>query len=280
MKNHAQVMALGAAVALTSAAAADSIADLTVDGGSTASVQLRVEIDTFLGGSNDTDSTTVSVTGFASADLIGDGPFDSIAINDLSLDLTNANLDYEFYCSIFGCLLNANVSVTNFNLGIAETLIADIGPGGAVSFPDALFNPSFGFNAQIGGAISETISGDFNDVAGQTFNCRVDAAEGIVFLDDVSIDQIVYEIDPASLPSGVTSVTIIADVNLNGVTLAGVYVPDSVFGDLNGDGQVNAADLGLLIASWGPCKGCDADLNGDGQVNAADLGLLVAAWTG
>ena len=280
MKNHAHLMALGAAAALTSAAAADSIADLTVDAGSTASVELRVEIDTFLGGSNDTGATTVSVTGFASADLIGDDPFDSIAINNLSLDLTDASLDYEFYCSIFGCLLNANVSVTDFNLGIAETLIADIGPGGAVSFPDALFNPSFGFNAQIGGAISETISGDFNDVAGQTFNCRVDAADGIVFLDNVSIDQIVYAIDPALLPTGVSSVTIIAAVNLNGVTLSGVYVPDSVFGDLNGDGRVNAADLGLLIASWGPCKGCGADLNGDGVVNAADLGLLVAAWTG
>lgn len=51
-------------------------------------------------------------------------------------------------------------------------------------------------------------------------------------------------------------------------------------GDLNGDGVVNAADLGLLVAAWGPCKGCAADLNGDGVVNAADLGLLVAAWTG
>ena len=280
MNRSSLIPALGATCLVASFATADSIADLTVDAGSTASVQLRVEIDTFLGGSNDTDSTTVSVTGFASADLIGDDPFDSIAINDLRLDLTDASLDYEFYCSIFGCLLNANVSVTDFNLGIAETLIADIGPGGAVSFPDALFNPRFGFNAEIGGAISETISGDFNDVAGQTFNCRVDAADGIVFLDNVSIDQIVYAIDPALLPTGVSSVTIIAAVNLNGVTLSGVYVPDSVFGDLNGDGRVNAADLGLLIASWGPCTGCGADLNGDGVVNAADLGLLVAAWTG
>ena len=34
----------------------------------------------------------------------------------------------------------------------------------------------------------------------------------------------------------------------------------------------------LLIASWGRCKGCAADLNGDGVVNAADLGLLVVGW--
>ena len=50
-------------------------------------------------------------------------------------------------------------------------------------------------------------------------------------------------------------------------------------GDLNGDGAVNGADLGLLIAQWGT-PGPQADLNGDGTVNGADLGLLIAAWTG
>ena len=281
MKSNALAVALGSMVALPGAAFADSIAELTVDSGSTASVQLRVEISTFLGGDNDTDSTSVSVTGSASADLIGDDPFNAIDIDDLSLDLTNASLDYEFVCTIFGCLLNANVSVTNFNLGIAETLSANIGSGGSVTFNEALFNPSFGFTANIGGAISETISGEFNDVAAQTFACRVDAESGIVFIDDFAIDQIVYDIDPASLPTGVTSVRIIANVDLGGVSMTGAYVPDSVFGDLNGDGVVNAADLGLLIASWGPCgKGsCPADLNDDGKVDAADLGLMVSAWT-
>ena len=48
--------------------------------------------------------------------------------------------------------------------------------------------------------------------------------------------------------------------------------------DLNNDGQVNGADLGLLLGAWGPCAGCAADLNADGQVNGADLGLLLGAW--
>jgi hypothetical protein len=48
-------------------------------------------------------------------------------------------------------------------------------------------------------------------------------------------------------------------------------------GDLNGDGQVDSADLGLLLLYYGPCDdGCGgADLNGDGQVDSADLGLLL-----
>lgn len=265
---------------ISGAATADSIANLTVDPGSSASVQLQVNISTFLGGDNDSNSTSVSVTGSAAADLIGPDPFSAIAINDLNLDLSDAGLDYEFFCSIFGCLLNANVTVSNFNLGIAETLNGDIASNGDVSFPDALFNPSFSFDAQIGGAISESISGDFSDVAGQAFNCRVDAENGIVFIDNFGIDQIVYEIDPASLPTGVNSVTITANVNLGGVSMTGAYVPDSVFGDLDGDGDVNGGDLGLLLGSWGKCVGCPGDLDGDNIVGGGDLGLLLGAWTG
>jgi hypothetical protein len=48
--------------------------------------------------------------------------------------------------------------------------------------------------------------------------------------------------------------------------------------DLNGDGAVNGADLGVLLASWG--QGGAADLDGNGTVDGADLGALLAAWTG
>lgn len=47
--------------------------------------------------------------------------------------------------------------------------------------------------------------------------------------------------------------------------------------DLDGSGLVDAADLGILLASWGP--GGFADLDGDGIVGGADLGLLGAAWS-
>ena len=46
--------------------------------------------------------------------------------------------------------------------------------------------------------------------------------------------------------------------------------------DLNGDGVVDGADLGQLLANWGgPGAG---DLNGDGSVDGADLGLLLSEW--
>ena len=49
-------------------------------------------------------------------------------------------------------------------------------------------------------------------------------------------------------------------------------------GDFNGDGQVNGADFGSLLAAWGPCADCGPDLNEDGVVNGADVGLLLAVW--
>ncbi|HMN97215.1 MAG TPA: CotH kinase family protein [Phycisphaerales bacterium] len=53
-------------------------------------------------------------------------------------------------------------------------------------------------------------------------------------------------------------------------------------GDLNGDGIVDGADLGILLGSWGPCAecaDCPADLNGDCAVDGADLGVLLGAWS-
>ena len=60
-------------------------------------------------------------------------------------------------------------------------------------------------------------------------------------------------------------------------TLLGLGKVIPCVGDINDDGIVNAADLGLLIGAWGN-KGGAADLNDDGLVNAADLGLLIGAW--
>jgi polyhydroxybutyrate depolymerase len=52
-------------------------------------------------------------------------------------------------------------------------------------------------------------------------------------------------------------------------------VPDA---DLNGDDRVTAADLGILLASWGDCAGCDADFDGNGIVAGLDLGVLLGQW--
>jgi hypothetical protein len=87
--------------------------------------------------------------------------------------------------------------------------------------------------------------------------------------------------------SDITSVSII-NINpkpfiafdLDNFTFNALALCDDAEGDLNGDGEVNGADLGLILGAWGPCTAtpCTGDLNGDGNVNGADLGLILGAW--
>jgi len=51
-----------------------------------------------------------------------------------------------------------------------------------------------------------------------------------------------------------------------------------LFGDLNGDGVVDGADLGILLNAWGT-DDPTADLDENGVVDGADLGLLLNAWS-
>lgn len=53
--------------------------------------------------------------------------------------------------------------------------------------------------------------------------------------------------------------------------------PTGCASDLNGDGSVSGADLGILLGAWATAD-CKSDLNGDGTVNGADLGILLGAW--
>ncbi|HMN96783.1 MAG TPA: FG-GAP-like repeat-containing protein [Phycisphaerales bacterium] len=50
--------------------------------------------------------------------------------------------------------------------------------------------------------------------------------------------------------------------------------------DLDGDGRVDAGDIGLLLGSWGGCDPADPrDLNADGAIDATDLMILLFNWT-
>ena len=52
--------------------------------------------------------------------------------------------------------------------------------------------------------------------------------------------------------------------------------------DFDGNGQVGAFDLAILLGSWGPCPeppaNCPADLDDSGFVNAFDLAMLLGSW--
>lgn len=75
---------------------------------------------------------------------------------------------------------------------------------------------------------------------------------------------------PSTSPSDLFCARVAADGSLG-------PPPASTPGDVNGDGLVDAADLGQLLSEWGTAG--TADFNDDGVVDAVDLGVLLSAWT-
>ncbi len=56
---------------------------------------------------------------------------------------------------------------------------------------------------------------------------------------------------------------------------------DDLIGDLDGDCDVDLADLAILLANYGTTGGAepeDGDLDGDGDVDLADLATLLAHY--
>lgn len=74
-------------------------------------------------------------------------------------------------------------------------------------------------------------------------------------------------------------VTTLTDVAVN----QHLIIDSPTLHDFNGDGTVDAGDLGMLLGQWGTVGLSSirfADTNNDGFVDGADLAELLAAWTG
>ena len=54
--------------------------------------------------------------------------------------------------------------------------------------------------------------------------------------------------------------------------------PEAAKGDLDGNGIIDGADLGILLSAFGSGEP-SADLDGNGTVDGGDLGALLAAWS-
>lgn len=87
-------------------------------------------------------------------------------------------------------------------------------------------------------------------------------------------------ISPNPLPSALQDLVRTAMPTPNGlaVPMAVFAAPCGDVCDFNGDGFVNGADLGALLAAWGPAQGSVCDVNYDNSVDGADLGLLLSRW--
>jgi hypothetical protein len=56
------------------------------------------------------------------------------------------------------------------------------------------------------------------------------------------------------------------------------FDPPPIPGDLDGDGCVDHADLGILLGDWECLENCAGDVDGDGVVDHSDLGILLGNW--
>jgi hypothetical protein len=56
------------------------------------------------------------------------------------------------------------------------------------------------------------------------------------------------------------------------------FVAASCTGDIDGNGDVDLADIYAVLEAWGPNPGHPADVDGNGSVEVADFLILLAAW--
>jgi len=149
------------------------------------------------------------------------------------------------------------------------TLLLNPGGGGVSTLPETAF-----WSALIDGAEVATLLPviDFNDPSWGTFLFGPEGfGKPIPSMIAPALEESIglrfaFSLTPGATAS-VSSLFIVANFALE--------CPEPA--DLNGDGVVDGADLGILLSLWGTNDPL-ADLNGDGVVDGADLGILLSAW--
>lgn len=187
--------------------------------------------------------------------------------------------------------LHTSNQTTSFIEGPPKIALAEPAPGASLLTGPA-FTASITFHKDIVATATDfTLVGDAAGTIPTTF--AYDAVTHTVTLDaggalppddySLHIDDAIADVaaglaldgeiaDPAPLPSG--------DGLPGGDAIVSFTV--TVTGDLDGDGDVDFADVLLVIGQWGPCPAppaqCPADLNGNGAVDFADVLVLLANW--
>jgi len=126
---------------------------------------------------------------------------------------------------------------------------------------------------------------EFYTVPDDPFTVGVDAGSGggdafdIAWAVDAETGEpaAVDGFDFIRITNGVNAVGPFGEISseIGGVADVRAAAPDA---DLDGDGAVDGADLGMLLLAWNE-PGGPADLNNDRIVNGADLGVLLLAWS-
>lgn len=210
---------------------------------------------------------------------------------------------------LFGDLSNTSATRASGGEWGVEAFVTDGGglSVGFVTYPDGGGN---GVNGKWGGNAfafapydhsrmrydDDQVAGDPNNMATATIHWSRDTGTTVtiarptfppdtVFVDQGqgqtgSVDATGWSFGFAGRNGGIDQDVLIGDLSISMVVEC---PPDGNPADLNDDGIVDGADLGLLLGGWGLCPGdpCLGDLNLDGIVDGADLGLMLGqfGWT-
>lgn len=116
--------------------------------------------------------------------------------------------------------------------------------------------------------------GRYASGVGMAYRCGVGLiASGHNFNNDP--DDILFEYDLSA--GSADTIGPIGSGSMIALTFIGAPTPR---GDLTGNCVIDAFDLAILLAIWGPCSGdCAADLDGNGVVDPVDLAVLLSNWS-
>ena len=265
-------MALAAAIA--SRARSDSDGSLSTPAGTSMVLTVQLTITTALGTSSDSDTKTIAVVGDGACHLQGPDPaWSAVTMTALNLYPANTTFHFDLYCFPFIGCQSLDVQLSDLTINLTGPASSPIAAGGLANFVDApvLIRGNY---ASTGVA---TASGAIDNATTSTIGCRVQAqAKSTVRFDQLSMSPVTSVVDPASLPAGVTALTITITPNLANTTMSGPYAVVNPY-DLTGDGIVDAQDLGVLLNQWGGPG--SADFSGNGVVDSADLSFLLSNWS-
>jgi len=262
-----------AALVCAAPSMAESTASLASPAGTTVTVTMTVSVTTALGTSTDSDTKVISTVALSDARVPEQAPpWNLITLDTLRITPAAASFHFDLFCFPFIGCQSLDIALANVVLVITAPITSAISATGNAGFASAPFHLTCDYAAT---GIATT-SGSLSNPVNPNFGCRVSALAGnIMKFDQCTLSPVISVIEPASLPAGVTGMTVTLSANLSTCTLVGPWVAINPF-DLDGDGNVSAADLAILLSQWGG-KG-EADFDGTGSVDAADLSALLGNW--
>ncbi|MCB9837857.1 MAG: hypothetical protein H6813_00825 [Phycisphaeraceae bacterium] len=220
----------------------------------------------------DPDWTFQPITAFKQNPVIDDWGDDSVtaspttegkvrvAVRVVPIDATHNRFEYNIYN------MNLDRQIGSFSV--------PIGPGVTIT--------DFGFHAPVEDEEPLFATGDWTPTLGPdaiTWNAPApDTNAGESFPNTIRYGTMYtfwFTADSAGGPSVLTLTQF--KPGAEGPLAAALIAPCSFIADLNGDGVVDTADLGILLGAFGSA-GPLGDLNGDMIVDTADLGILLSSF--